>query len=78
MKNNMKRNLKIAISVIAVVLLIISTVAYFLNVPFYGYILAFAVPLCFAALYLSFERGKNKIPFLFALAMLCLVIPSPK
>jgi len=70
--------LKKAIPVVAVVLLTASAIAYFLDRTLSGYIVALAVPLCLVAFYLSLKPSKNKIPFLFALAMLCLVIPSPK
>jgi flagellar biosynthesis component FlhA len=53
------KSLKVVVSVLAIALLIVSTIAYFLNLPFYGYILDVAVPLCIIAVYLSLKPKKN-------------------
>lgn len=53
------KSLKVVVSVLAIALLIGSTIAYFLNLPLSGYILWFAVPVCIIAVYLSLKPKKN-------------------
>lgn len=53
------KSLKVVVSVLAIALLMVSTIAYFLNLPVSGYILWFAVPLCIIAVYLSLKPKKN-------------------
>jgi len=53
------KSLKVVVSVLAIALLMVSTIAYFLNLPLSGYILWFAVPLCIIAVYLSLKPKKN-------------------
>jgi hypothetical protein len=54
------KSLKVVVSVLAIALLIGSTIAYFFNLPLSGYILWFAVPLCIIAVYLSLPRVKDE------------------
>lgn len=71
------KSLKVVVSVLAIALLMMSTIAYFLNLPLSGYILWFAVPLCVIALYLSLKPKNNAEITPILMLMLTMFFLSP-